>query len=233
MTPAVAGPSTSTGSHPRARSAILTCSPPFRRRCPRASSSVWAPLLPAGVRAALTPATVAALPAPIPLTYTGKSAIVAYVDRQTGVAIDETISQQVIVNVTVGGRTVSLLPVVALDFHITPASIADLADKAKPAGILLILVGLVAPLVLLVGGVALIVLAVLRERRVLRALLGAQARGRGPGGAGWADGAKAVNGTGPAGGTVPAGGDKPAGSTGDDGSGDARRTTPQSVRSLD
>ncbi|WP_261557118.1 porin PorA family protein [Frankia tisae] len=191
-----------------------------------------APLLPAGVRAALTPATVAALPDPIPLTYTGTSAIVAYVDRQTGVAIDETISQQVIVNVTVGGRTVSLLPVVALDFHITPASIADLADKAKSAGLLLILVGLVAPLVLLVLGLALIVLAVLRERRVLRALLGVLLRRQGPGGparggAGSADGVRPVNGT------RPAGDGEPAGNIGDDGSGDARRTTPQSARSLD
>ncbi len=61
-----------------------------------------APALPAAVQAKITPATLAALPDPIPLSYTGTTNVVAYIDEQTGVPIDETISEQVVVNVAAG-----------------------------------------------------------------------------------------------------------------------------------
>jgi cytoskeletal protein RodZ len=124
-----------------------------------------APLLPAAVRAEVTPATLAALPDPVPLSYTGTTAIVAYVDTQTGVPIDETVSQQVVVDVTAGTRTLSLIPVLALDFHVTPASMASLAHKAQTSGELLTLIQVVVPVVLVVLGVILVVIAVLRRRR--------------------------------------------------------------------
>jgi hypothetical protein len=124
-----------------------------------------APLLPAAVRAEVTPATLAALPDPVPLTYTGTTVIVAYVDKQTGVPVNETISEQVVANVTAGARTLSLLPVLALDFHVTPASMADLAHKARTSGELLTVIEVIVPVVLVVLGAILLVIAVLRRRR--------------------------------------------------------------------
>jgi hypothetical protein len=108
---------------------------------------------------------VGGLPDPVPVTYTGTTRIVADVDRQTGVAIDEAISEQIVVNVTVGARPVSLLPVLALDSHITPASVHYLADKASSAGRLLTILTIVVPIVLGVIGVILIVVAVIRRKK--------------------------------------------------------------------
>ncbi|MFF5010313.1 porin PorA family protein [Streptomyces phaeochromogenes] len=124
-----------------------------------------APSLPAATRAEFTPAAVAALPDPVPLTYTGKTTIVAYVDRQTGIAIDQTIDQQVVANTVLGGSRTSLLPVSAFDFKITPASVSDLGDKAASAGLLLTLMTDITPLVLVVIAAALILIAYLRRRR--------------------------------------------------------------------
>ena len=124
-----------------------------------------APLLPAAVRATITPATLSALPNLIPLSYTGRTNIVAYVDKQTGIAVDQTISEQVVVNVAAGSQTLSLMPVLALDFHMTPGSAKYLADKAKSAGRLLTLINVVVPIALVVIGVVLAVVAVIRRRK--------------------------------------------------------------------
>jgi Porin PorA len=124
-----------------------------------------APLLPAAVRAEITPATLAALPDPVPVNYTGTTHITAYVDQQTGVPIDEAISEQVVVNVSAGARTLSLIPVLALRFHVTPASMQYLAHKAQTSGELLTVIEVIVPLVLGVIGVVLIVIAVWRRRR--------------------------------------------------------------------
>src|SRR5207245_5587820 len=64
-----------------------------------------APLLPAAVQAKITPATLAALPNPVLLSYTGTTHIVAYVDSQTGVPIDQTLSAHVVVTVAAGPQT--------------------------------------------------------------------------------------------------------------------------------
>jgi hypothetical protein len=129
-----------------------------------------APLLPAAVRAEITPAALASLPDPVPLSYTGNTTIVAYVDQQTGVPVNETISQQVVAGVTAGGRTLSLMPVLALDFHVTPASMQDLAGKARSAGQLLTVMKVIVPVVLIAVGVVLLIIAVLRRRRPAPAL---------------------------------------------------------------
>jgi hypothetical protein len=133
-----------------------------------------APLLPAAVRAKITPATLAALPDPVPLSYTGTTHIVAYVDSQTGIAIDETVSEQVVVNVAAGSQTLSLIPVLALGFHITPASVKYLAGKARTAGELLTLMTLIVPIALVVIGVVLLVIAVLRRHKPTAAPAAAQ-----------------------------------------------------------
>jgi hypothetical protein len=124
-----------------------------------------APLLPPAVQAKISPATLAALPDPIPLTYTGTTNIVAYVDTQTGVPIDETISEQVVVNVAAGSQTLSLIPVLALDFHVTPASMKYLAHKAKTSGELLTVITVIVPIVLTVIGLILVAIAIIRRRK--------------------------------------------------------------------
>jgi uncharacterized membrane protein len=124
-----------------------------------------APLLPAAERAKFTPAILSALPNPIPLSYTGTTSIVAAVDSQTGIPITETISEQVVVNVTAGSQTLSLIPVLALDFHLTPASTIYLANKAKTTGELLTLMKVIVPIVLVVIGVVLLVIAILRRHK--------------------------------------------------------------------
>jgi Porin PorA len=134
---------------------------------PKKLMAALAPLLPAAVRAKFTPATLAGLPNPVPLTYTGTTNIVAYVDKQTGVPIDETISEQIVVNVTAGSQSISLIPVLALDFHVTPASMKYLAHKAKTSGELLTLIKVIVPIVLIVIGIVLLVVAVIRRRRKL------------------------------------------------------------------
>ena len=124
-----------------------------------------APLLPTAVRAKITPATLAVLPSPVPLSYTGTTNIVAYVDSQTGVPIDETVSEQVVVNVAAGAQRLSLIPVFALDFRVTPASVKYLADKARTAGELLTLMKVIVPIALVVIGVVLLVIAILRRHK--------------------------------------------------------------------
>jgi heme/copper-type cytochrome/quinol oxidase subunit 2 len=57
------------------------------------------------------------------------------------------------------------MPVLALDFHMTPASAKYLADKAKSAGRLLTLINVVVPIALVVIGAVLAVVAVIRRRK--------------------------------------------------------------------
>src|SRR6202167_5652861 len=123
------------------------------------------PSLPPAERAKFTPAVLSALPTPIPLSYTGTTSIAAAVDSQTGIPITETISEQVVVNVTAGSQTLSLIPVLALDFHLTPASTTYLANKAKTTGELLTLMKVIVPIVLVVIGVVLLVIAILRRHK--------------------------------------------------------------------
>jgi hypothetical protein len=131
---------------------------------PKSLLPALAPLLPAAVRAQLTPSVVAQLPDPVLVTYTGTTRIVAYVDKQTGIAIDEAISQQIVVNATVAAQHVSLLPAMALTIHITPASVHYLADKARSSGRLLTLMKVVVPIVLAAIGLILVVTAVIRRK---------------------------------------------------------------------
>jgi hypothetical protein len=151
-----------TASGPVKDPALLTTLP---TGLPKTLVASLGPLLPAALRAQLTPATLAALPDVIPFSYTGTTNIVAYVDQQTGLALDQTISEQVVANAALGGTSTSLAPVSAFSFRVTPASVSYLVDKAQSSGRLLTLLGTVLPLVLLIVGLALIVLAVLRRRR--------------------------------------------------------------------
>ena len=66
---------------------------------------------------------------------------------------------------TAGSQALSLIPVLALDFHLTPASTTYLANKAKTTGGLLTLMKVIVPVVLVVIGVVLLVIAILRRRK--------------------------------------------------------------------
>jgi Porin PorA len=67
--------------------------------------------------------------------------------------------------VTAGAHTVSLIPVLALDFHLTPASTNYLANKAKTTGELLTLMKVIVPIVLVMIGVLLLLIAILRRHK--------------------------------------------------------------------
>jgi hypothetical protein len=129
---------------------------------PKSILASLAPLLPAATAAQLTGA-LPALPADVPISYQAATTLVAVVDQQTGLIVDTTQDQQIIAGVTLGGATASLLPVMAVKVKLTPASVTMLAGKAKSAGRLLTLIGVVVPLALLVIGLGLVVVAVLRR----------------------------------------------------------------------
>jgi hypothetical protein len=124
-----------------------------------------APLLPADVRAKVTPAMLAALPDPVPLGYTGVTHIDAWVDRQTGVPVNEHINEQVLVDVSLGAQSLSLTPVLALDFQISPDSQKYLADQATSHGHLLTIIKVIVPIVLVVLGILLVAVAIVRQVR--------------------------------------------------------------------
>ncbi|MFD7463607.1 porin PorA family protein [Streptomyces tendae] len=129
------------------------------------------PGLDSTARARFTPAVLSALPDPVPLSYLGQSTLVAYVDQQTGIAIDQTVSRKVIAVTTAGSepaRPVPLLPVSALTFGITADSMKELGDKAESAGLKLSLLTVAAPIVLAVVAVLLLVIAFLRRHRAPR-----------------------------------------------------------------
>ncbi|MEU0449376.1 porin PorA family protein [Streptomyces tendae] len=127
------------------------------------------PGLDSTARARFTPAVLSALPDPVPLSYLGQSTLVAYIDQQTGIAIDQTVSRKVVAVVTTAGsepaRPVPLLPVNALTFGITADSMKELGDKAESAGLKLSLLTVAAPIVLAVVAVLLLVIAFLRRHR--------------------------------------------------------------------
>ena len=122
------------------------------------------PALAPAARARLTPAALSALPDPVPLTYSSRSTLVAYVDRQTGIAVDQTMSRHVVAVISAGGEPAPLLPVSAFTLEITPKSAAHLGDTAASAGLLLTLLGTVAPLALAAVALVLLVIALLPRR---------------------------------------------------------------------
>jgi hypothetical protein len=142
--------------------ALLKALPPA---LPKTLMASLAPLLPKAVQAQMTPAVVTSLPEVIPMAYTGVSTIVVAVDRQTGAPLGQTISQQVIAGVTLGQTTMSLLPVSSVEFKITKASADELLSQAVSGGRLLNLLAIAAPLVLLIGGLLLMLIAIARRHR--------------------------------------------------------------------
>ncbi|MFF3484336.1 porin PorA family protein [Streptomyces sp. NPDC002701] len=122
------------------------------------------PALAPETRASLTPAALSALPDLVPLAYQGRSTLVAYIDQQTGIAIDQTVSRKVVATTTVRDKPAPLLPVSALTVTITSASAHDLGDKAASAGLMLTLLKVIAPLALMVTATVLLAIAFIPRR---------------------------------------------------------------------
>ncbi|MFE6636949.1 porin PorA family protein [Streptomyces tendae] len=144
---------------------------PLPSALPKKLVASLVPGLDSTARARFTPAVLSALPDPVPLSYLGQSTLVAYVDQQTGIAIDQTVSRKVMAVTTAGSepaRPVPLLPVSALTFGITADSMKELGDKAESAGLKLSLLTVAAPIVLAVVAVLLLVIAFLRRHRAPR-----------------------------------------------------------------
>lgn len=147
---------------PLKNAATLATLPPA---LPKSLVAALAPLLPADVAAKLGPA-LPVLPDPVPLAYTAMTSIDAYVDPTTGVAVDQHLRQQIIAGVSAGGPTTNLLPVLAIDASVTPASQQTLLNKSNTAATQLTLLKVAAPVaLLLLGLLALAFAAFQRQRR--------------------------------------------------------------------
>ena len=141
--------------------AILGALPPA---LPKAQLASLAGALPATARAELTPEVVAALPDPVPFSYSSATKYDLSVDAVLGTPADGTIDQQVIAQVMVGDRAIDLLPVLAMRTSLTDASRSDAAATASSASFLLTAMAVVVPIVLLLLGAALILLGIGRRR---------------------------------------------------------------------
>ena len=120
--------------------------------------------LPAAAQAKLAP-VLGSLPALVPLHYTATTDMTAYVDTVTGAAVDQRMVQQVVAGLTVGGQDVNLVPVMALDVKVTPASVHMLAARSAKADRLLTIIGTIVPIGLVLIGLALEAAAIVRRRR--------------------------------------------------------------------
>ncbi|MEU6200956.1 porin PorA family protein [Streptomyces sp. NPDC047061] len=140
---------------------VLATLPPA---LPKKLAKSFVSQLPAATAAALAPKT-AALPDPIPLSYTVATVIDVFLDQDSGLVLDSHYQERVTANVTAGKKEIPLLPVLALDVKPTAATKADMADKAGTIDTKLLMIRTVAPLTLLGVGLLLLTIAVLRRRR--------------------------------------------------------------------
>ncbi|MDV6248113.1 porin PorA family protein [Rhodococcus opacus] len=145
--------------------AILGALPPA---LPKAQLAGLAPLLPADLQAELAPA-LGSLPDPVPFNYTAVSKFELSADSVLGTPIDGALDQQVIANVEVGGKNISLIPVLALDTELSDQSVADAANAASSQSRLLTLISVVTPIVLALVGIVLFAVGLLRRNKQLPA----------------------------------------------------------------
>ncbi|MEU3948271.1 porin PorA family protein [Streptomyces sp. NPDC029526] len=137
---------------------------PLPEALPKKLVAGLVPALDATARDRLTPEALAALPDPVPLTYQGVSTLVAHIDRQTGIAIDQKVNREIVATATVAGEPTPLVPVSTLTLDVTPESSKDLGDTAASAGLLLTVLTDATPLALSVVAAVLLAVALLRMR---------------------------------------------------------------------
>lgn len=135
---------------------------------PKAQLTALAPLL--GIPAAqLTQlaALFAALPDPVPISYTYQVRSTYWVDPLTGMVVDMNRSENRAATVTVPGTStvVTLAPVLTESFAMTAGSVTDGVNDAKWAHTKVLLMGTVLPIVLGVIGIVLLAVAPMARRR--------------------------------------------------------------------
>jgi hypothetical protein len=116
---------------------------------------------PPDVKAQLAP-VAPHLPAIVPLGYESTT---AYVDRSTGIVVDQAVTEQVTPDPERRRRACAPCPVMATAMKATPARVQFAADKASSAGKLLMIVKTAAPIGLYRLGLALIIVAIVRRRK--------------------------------------------------------------------
>ncbi|WP_307833449.1 porin PorA family protein [Pimelobacter simplex] len=131
---------------------------------PKAALESLAPALSEDVQAQFSGA-LDALPDPVPLNYVVDKTVDAAVDSETGIPLDETLHQQISVQVDTGADQLTLAPVLVVDASVTDDSVDKLSDKAASAGRLLLAFQTIIPLALLVVGLVLVAFAVRRHRK--------------------------------------------------------------------
>ena len=131
---------------------------------PKSKLALVAPLLPVDLRDKMISAA-ASLPDPVPMHYTVSRDLHVWADTVTGLVVNETVDEEIVAGVSVDGKLVNLLPVLAVDLTVTPRSRQDLAQKAADVARSLKLVEVVAPIVLGVLGLILVTAAIVRRRR--------------------------------------------------------------------
>ncbi|MGW5110611.1 porin PorA family protein [Nocardia sp. NPDC004123] len=151
---------TADASGPLADQALLSTLP---AALPKAQLAQLAPALPADVLAKVTPEIIAALPDPVPVQYTVASKLALAADKTLGTPADGSIDQEIIANISTSGKTISLMPVLAMRVNLTQESIKSAADTAASTARLLYVVSIVAPAMLLALGLALVGLGVVRR----------------------------------------------------------------------
>jgi hypothetical protein len=141
-----------------------------------------------GLAATLAPAlqqslasSAALLPDQLPLAFTSTNDTTFWVDTKTGSVLDVTTKQSIDAAITVGPSSVPLASVFALDAKFTPGTIKTNSDDAATAQRGLLLVGTVAPAVLLLLGLILGGLAVWSARRRRNSPQGQPPAAAGPG----------------------------------------------------
>ncbi|MFF7247012.1 porin PorA family protein [Embleya sp. NPDC008237] len=123
----------------------------------------------AGVAFPGRPLELAGQADPVPLAYTATTDLTGWVDTETGVTVDLESTQGVTATaVSASGAQAEVFPVLSLKMTTTPASRAELADTAADGAQALWLLGVVAPLVALLLGLALLGLAGYLEHRSRR-----------------------------------------------------------------
>jgi len=131
---------------------------------PKATLLALAATLPEQVRSGLT-AQAAQLPEQIPLSYTATNDATFWVDTSTGYVVDVNQKQTVAAAIALGPVNVPLANVFALDVKFTPETVSAVGDDAASARRGLFLIGVVAPLALLLLAVVLLLIALLQMRR--------------------------------------------------------------------
>ncbi|MET8430481.1 porin PorA family protein [Nocardia sp. NPDC004860] len=133
---------------------------------PKSLVGSLAPLLPAAVQHSLGGA-LGQLPDPVPFTYTADTHINLAADRTLGSSIDAKLNQQIIANVNVGGQLVPVMPVLSIDTSLNKQSISDAVASAKSQTMQLNLISVVAPVVLVLGVLALLMAIFRRHPRAI------------------------------------------------------------------